>query len=399
MINITDLQQEQKIMPILRLGFRPFFLLGSLFSLFAMLLWVLTLTGNVSIIPLNGVFWWHAHEMLFGFVPAIIAGFLLTAVQTWTGIPSVKGTKLLFLVIVWLLARFLLLLNLDIPLLLVMAIDVLFLPLTAFYLGKPIVHIKQYRNLIFVPVLLLMTIANILTYLPYLGFNPDLLKQGQHGMVLLATMLVAILGGRVVPMFTANGTKTTKVLPVNMLEIAAISSLFIIFLFLITGLTQYPMVLGGLCLFSAAIHTWRNLRWRPWVTTQIPLVWVLHGTMAFIPIGLGLLAIHYLLNSLSLSSALHALTVGVLGGMIIAMMSRVSLGHSGRKLNAKPIIVIGFYCIILSAITRSILVALIPELIMQWWLISGGLWCLAFVCFVWVYFPILTTARLDGRPG
>ncbi len=227
MLNITDNQQEQKITPILRLGFRPFFLFGSLFATVSILFWLLALKGIVVLEPLNGSLWWHSHEMLFGFSSAIIAGFLLTAVQTWTNIPSIKGGQLLALFGLWLTARVMIFFGSEDLVLLIMVLDIAFLPITAFLVGSWIVKIKQYRNLIFIPVLLLMATANFLTYLPSLGFDPSWTNKGLHSMTMLVTFLVAFLGGRVIPMFTANGTRTEKVAPLKWLEFSTLASLFL----------------------------------------------------------------------------------------------------------------------------------------------------------------------------
>jgi uncharacterized protein involved in response to NO len=399
MINITDLKKEEQLLPLLRLGFRPFFLFGSIFAFFAIAVWTLTLAGVISPTPLNGTFWWHSHEMLFGFVPAISAGFLLTAVQTWTGIPSVKGNKLLFLVIVWAAARFLILANIDISIYVVMLIDLSFLPLTGLFLGLPLFKIKQYRNMVFLPVLALMAFANLLSYLPHFGYNSELSTRGFHAMVILTTVMVALLGGRVIPMFTANGTVTQKVLPIKWLELSSMTSLFVILGFFMAGQTQFTLTLSIVCFISGCLHLYRILRWRVWLTFAVPLVWVLHLTIIFIPIGLFMMAAHFAFGTIMLSTALHALTVGVIGGMIIAMMSRVSLGHTGRMLKASPVIVFGFVSILLAAFVRSILTVLIPEYITQIWLVSGALWCVTFACFIWMYLPILSAPRVDGRPG
>jgi uncharacterized protein involved in response to NO len=404
MLNETDLKQENATIPLLRLSFRSFFLFGSLFALFAMFMWLLVISGVAEVSPLNGVHWWHSHEMLFGFVPAIIAGFLLTAVQTWTSVPSIKGNKLLCLLLVWFAARFLIFVDLGVPLWLVMSIDLSFLPLTGYFLAQPLLKIKQYRNMIFLPVLTLMALANFFTYLPLLGITPALTSQefagqGLHAMIILTALLVALLGGRVIPMFTANGTNTPKVLPILGLEASALLSLFIIFLFFITGLTQFSFTLGIICFCSALLNGWRILRWRFWVTFKTPLVWVLHFTMMFVPIGLMMLAVHFIFNTVTLSTALHSITVGVIGGMILAMMSRVSLGHTGRKLIATPIMIAAFIAIILAAIVRSLGIAMLPEFTTQFWLLSGMFWCVAYGGFVWVFLPILSAPRVDGRPG
>ncbi|MCP3863836.1 MULTISPECIES: NnrS family protein [Alteromonadaceae] len=400
MLNIVDNQQEQKITPLLRLGFRPFFLFGSLFATLSIALWLLTLKGVVSVEPLNGMLWWHSHEMLFGFTAAIIAGFLLTAVQTWTNIPSIKGGQLLFLVCLWGLARLLILFGTASMLPLAMITDLVFLPLTAFFVGQRVIRIRQYRNLIFIPVLVLMSVMNLFTYLPSLGFDSAWQARGVHGMTLLVTFLVAFLGGRVIPMFTANGTKTTKVLPIKWLEISALASLVVVLvLLLLKDVGDFNMLTSIACLTAALLHAIRQWRWRIWVTLTVPLVWSLHFTMLFIPIGLGLLSLHFFGANITLSTAIHSLTVGAIGGMILAMMSRVSLGHTGRMLQVGKLMSVAFFAIVISAIVRSIALAIWPQWTIQFWVLAGCLWCLAFGLFFFKYLPVLSAPRVDGRPG
>ena len=225
MLNNNGQKKEQKTLPIFRLGFRVFFLFGSVFALLSMIAWLFYLYGGLTLSPLNGMLWWHSHEMLFGFVTAIVVGFLLTAVQNWTSLPGVHGFTLAALFSIWLAARLLLAINFsfDSPLnpAVIIFTDLAFLPLVALLLGYSLFLIRQYRNMIFIPILLLMTLSNLFTYLPLLGFSPDLSNQGLYSMVLLVVLLVALLGGRVIPMFTANGTGTVKVLPIKWLEISA----------------------------------------------------------------------------------------------------------------------------------------------------------------------------------
>lgn len=399
MINVSKLSDEQNLIPILRLGFRPFFLMGALFAFVAMAIWILSLNNAISVKPLNGMLWWHSHEMLFGFVPAIIAGFLLTAVQTWTGVPSVKGNGLLFIVLIWALARIFILFPVGLPAWWIIALDLAFLPLVGVFLAIPLIKVNQTRNMVFLPILCLMSLANLLTYFPQLGFDNVFNAQGLYAMTMLTTALVALLGGRVIPMFTANGTNTPKVLPKAWLEITSMTSLLIIFIFFAAGLTRFSSLLAAVCAVSALLHFYRCLRWRPWVTLTTPLVWSLHFSMLFIPIGLGLMAVHFWSEPFTLSVAIHSLTVGTIGGMILAMMSRVSLGHSGRPLKAHPVMSIAFIFIICAALIRSIGVAFLPHNMVQLWGLSGILWCAAFACFVIMYFPILSRARADGKPG
>lgn len=398
-MNINEFQKEQQIVPILRLGFRPFFLLGSLFALIAMGVWLLVLKGVITINPLNGPMWWHSHEMLFGFSSAIIAGFLLTAVQTWTNIASPKGTQLLALVSVWLLARFLILFASESLLIVTMVVDIVFLPLTAFVVGIRIIKIRQYRNLVFIPVLSLMAIMNLFTYLPNFGWDAQWSNKGMHGMSILITFLVAFLGGRVIPMFTASGTQTVKVLPLKWLELLCMLSLFLVFFVVVVGDPFMPFFASLLCFSAAIVHLFRQWRWRIWLTLRVPLVWSLHVSMLFIPVGLVLLGTHYLNGLISFSGALHSLTVGVIGGMILAMLSRVSLGHTGRMLKINPIMQCAFIAIVISALVRSLFVAIWPEFTMLFWTTAGVLWCAAFGLFLWVYVPILLSPRVDGKPG
>ncbi len=400
MLHNSEQQKELTMLPLLRLGFRPFFLIGSLFAVLAIVLWVLTLKGALAFQPLNGSLWWHGHEMLFGFASAIVAGFLLTAVQTWTGIRSVKGLSLLALVAVWITARVLLLINPANWMLLTLIIDVAFLPLVAFFVGARVLKVKQYRNVVFIPVLLLMSLMNLFTYLPGLGFEPVWMSRGMYGMTLLVTFLVAFIGGRVIPMFTANGTRTQKVLPIKWLEWSCLVSLVVLFVLMVTGVTRLESKLvAGVCFVAALLHFIRQLRWRPWVTLKVPLVWSLHLTILFIPIGLLLMGMHFLNGLTTLSVAIHSLTVGAIGGMILAMISRVSLGHTGRALQVGWLMSFAFIAIIFSALTRSLAIAIWPQFVIQFWLVSGILWCLAFAGFVWKYLPVLSAPRIDGRTG
>jgi uncharacterized protein involved in response to NO len=212
--------------------------------------------------------------MLFGFLPAIVAGFLLTAycllltaycllltaIQTWTNIPGLKSTKLLYLVLLWVFARVLILFNPSLHIAFIMAIDLSFMPLVAYFLAKPLFKIGQYRNMIFIPVLSLMTLANLLSYLLQFGWPERLNTIGLHAMVVLTTFLVAFLGGRVIPIFTANGNKTTKVAPLKWLDISALSSLAIILIVIASDLKQFSEITAGLCFIAAILHFYRQLR-------------------------------------------------------------------------------------------------------------------------------------------
>lgn len=401
MIQITDMKIEEKMWPLLRQAFRPFFLLGATFSAIAMMLWLWALSGAVQLPVFADVMFWHAHEMLFGFVAAIIVGFLLTAVQNWTGLRATHGKALAILTLVWLLGRLSLLFGAWLPMYVPVAIDLLFLPLAAFLLAIPLVAVKQKRNLFFVPVLLLLTLCNGLMYYGRLTGRFDIQQIGSQNAVMLVTLLMAIVGGRVIPMFTANGTMTQKVQPLLWLDRFALGTLWLIFALQISQLSSLIVDtwLAGLYGLAAVLLAWRCLRWKPWITIRVPLLWSLHIAYWFLPIGLALLAWHYFSGQVTLSTGIHALTAGAMGNMILSMLARVSLGHSGRPLQPKAIMSVAFGLVAIAALLRIFAPWWWPELTFDWYLFAGGAWVLAYLIYVVVYLPILTTPRADGRPG
>jgi uncharacterized protein involved in response to NO len=401
MMQITDLQKEQKIIPLLRLGFRPFFLFGAVFAVISIFIWLLILQGKSDLIPLGGGYWWHLHEMIFGFASAIIAGFLLTAVQNWTGIPGVQNKSLLFLVILWLVARLTLLIPSLLGETITMILDISFLPAVALFLGKPIIKIKQYRNLFFVPLLILFTLINIEFYLALTSPESFSIQLSAYAGVMLITLLMSVMVGRVGPMFTANGTKTPKVISVPWLDKATNGSLAVITFYLLL----HPLyainlqILGGLLISAAIFQGIRIARWRPWITINVPLLWSLHLAVIFISIGLFSIGLSYFIPKLISSHLWHILTIGGMGGLILAMISRVSLGHTGRTLQPPKTMSIAFLLVFISAIARSFLPMIMPESIITIYQISAGVWYLSFGIFIFHYAPMLLKTRLDGRPG
>ncbi|MDT7526008.1 MULTISPECIES: NnrS family protein [Idiomarinaceae] len=401
MIQITDLQIEQKMWPLLRQAFRPMFLLGASFSALAITLWLLVLAQVIELPVYGQTLFWHSHEMIFGFVAAIIVGFLLTAVQNWTGLRATHGRALGILTAVWVLGRLGLLVGAWLPWWLVAAVDLLFLPLAAILLAVPLIAVKQQRNLFFVPVLFLLTLCNALMHFGLQTGQYEIQQLGSQNAVWLVTLLMAIVGGRVLPMFTANGTMTPKAEPIVWLDRIGLGSLWLIFVLNITNFSAMVPALVMALLFatSALALAIRCARWRIWITWKVPLLWSLHVAYWFIPIGLALYALRYAGFPITNSLALHALTAGAMGNMILAMIARVSLGHSGRALQPKPIISAAFMLVIVAAVVRVFVQGLWPELSVYWYALSAFAWVLAYGIYVLVYFPILTTPRPDGRPG
>jgi len=400
-MQITDLQEEQKILPMFRLGFRPFFLGGAVFSLIAITLWILMYKGTVTITPYGGGYWWHIHEMIFGFGSAIIAGFLLTAVQNWTGIPSVKGKPLAALFFLWLAGRLVMLMPELLGTVASALVDLCFLLAVAYVLAKPILAKKQYRNLFFVPLLIMFTIANGEMHLA--SFYPQSVAVSYSGYagILLVLFLMSVMAGRVVPMFTANGTQTTKATPAPLLDKLANGSLLLTMLMLLLHplIGFVPMFFGALLIFAGIFQLIRWLRWRPWVTLGVPLLWSIHFSLKFMWFGLILLGFSYIIDEIPTNHIWHLLTVGAMGGIILAMISRVSLGHSGRPLTPPKLMSVAFAFITISALIRSFGPWIMPEKTLLFIDISGFCWLVAFGLFTFYYAPMLLKAREDGRPG
>ncbi len=401
MMQITDLQKEQKITPLLRLGFRPFFLSGAIFSFIAIILWLLMYKGTVNLLPLGGGYWWHIHEMIFGFGCAIIAGFLLTAIQNWTGVRGAQGSTLLILFLLWLAGRVVVLFPNLLGETLTTLVDLSFLPTVAFILAKPLIAIKQYRNLFFVPLLLLFTVANLEMHLAI--YYPEIFTvtfAGYAG-VMLVIFLMSVMAGRVTPMFTANGTKTPKATPLPWLDKVTNGSLAIAMFSLLlqpaVGFSE--SFFGGLLIIAGIFQTMRWLRWRPWITLGVPLLWSIHISIKFIAYGLIVLGLSYLIPEIPANHVWHLLTVGGMGGLILAMISRVSLGHTGRPLSPPKAMTLAYIFITLAALVRALGPWALPEKTLLFIDISGTFWLLAFGIFIVTYAPMLMSARKDGRPG
>ena len=406
-MQISDLEKELNVPSFFRLGFRPFFLSGAIFSIIAVVLWLLMLKGAITTQPLGGAYWWHIHEMIFGFVAAIVAGFLLTAIQNWTGVPGVKGTPLIALFILWLVARILILMPDLLGSTLTALVDLSFFPVTAYFLAKPIIAIKQYRNLFFVPLLVLFTLANAEMHLSLLYPQTFNLQLSGYAAVMLTVFLMSVMAGRVTPMFTANGTKTEKVLPIAWLEKLANGSLAVCMVMLLL----HPLVgfshtiMGGLFIISGLSQAIRHFRLRPLSTLAVPLLWSLHTALNFIWFGLIVLGVSYLMPAFNegfiivISHVWHILTIGAIGGLILAMISRVSLGHTGRPLTPPKSMIIAFVLISLSALIRAFGPWLLPEESTIFYDVSGFCWIVSFTLFVINYAPFLTQPRKDGHPG
>ena len=397
-MQVIDLNKEEKIIPLFRLAFRPFFLFAALFSIVALSLWGLMWFGQLSFLPYGNWFWWHGHEMLFGFVGAVITGFLLTAVQNWTGQLGLRGLPLLALFAVWLLGRIVLLFPGSLPNLLVAIIDISFLPLVAAVMVFFVVRARLWRNMLFVPVLLILATLNGFMHWAAAGNDVLLYKKLSTTVIFLILFLVSLMGGRVIPMFTANGTNTEKTAPIKWLEITSLVSILLMALGTLISLDATAM--GFLCLLAFASHLIRTLRWRIWITFRVPLLWSLHIACLFLALGFLQLALFHWGFIDDYVSVLHTLTVGSIGLIILAMITRISLGHTGRSLQIGPVMTLAFTALVAATLARAVwpLLASVPPFSMVY-SVSIAFWVLGFAAFIFAYLPILTKPRVDGRPG
>ncbi len=399
-LNIDDNRIALAMPPFFRLAFRPLFFCGTLFSMLVIAWWSYFWLNPFNWQPYGGPVWWHGHEMLFGFGVAIVVGFLLTAVQTWTGVIGLRGKPLALLFIAWLSGRLLIAFGAGLQPWLVMAGDLLFLLFSAIAMAYPVVKARQWRNMIFVPILFLLTLLNGVSHWGVVTNQPQIAQASLHGAIMMFVLIIAILGGRVIPFFTANGAGVTKLPPIRWLEISSITSIIFIASIAFIGFNQVPKsLLLSLSGIAAITNGWRFIRWGGQHCSGIPLLWSLHLAYAFIPLGFVALTLYGANLIDNLSAALHCFTAGAMGGMILAMISRVTLGHTGRPLQPPALIALAYLFILAGALIRVILPSISTEL-SAWAIgIAGAFWFLGYGIYFFYYAPMLVTTRADGRPG
>lgn len=397
MIQITDNAQEQQLLPLFRLGFRPFFLAGALFAIVSMVLWGMLLSGKITLPSQLPSTQWHAHEMLFGFSGAIILGFLLTAVQNWTGYPGLKGKKLAILFILWVLARIAMFLLPPDLFWLTMILELSWMPLAALVLAQAVYHAKQWRNLFFVPLLIVMTLLNAVSLIGFKSYDYIMSQHAIWSMLFLVFFIIAMMGGRVIPFFTSKGTGTEKVQPIQALEYLALVPLLLLAIF--TWFPSLTIISGLLALLAGVANLIRVIRWKPVLTLPVPLLWSLHLSYLLLSAGLIFYALALFVPGFNPTTMIHLTAIAGFGGIILAMISRVSLGHTGRPLIASKWMSIAFAATAISGLVRMIFPFLMPDLILMAYWISILFWCSAFSLFVLFYAKMLLSARLDKRPG
>lgn len=377
------------------LGFRPFFLFSAFLAPLLVVLWLLQLTGNITLSSYYSPAGWHAHEMLFGYTVAVIAGFLLTATGNWTGMKMINGWQLALLSVVFLLGRFSPFMS-SLSYHTIAAIDLAFIPLVAFLIAVPVIKAKQWSNIIFVPLLLAMALANLTVHLSVLGYINISVVTGSRVMLYLVVFLIVVMGGRVIPFFTEKGVNGVTTKKWGWIE--RLSPISIILVAITDVIYGDKILTAYVALLAATIHFIRLLGWYSNKIWKVPLVWILQVAYAWFVVGFIIQGLAIFSVEKSLLSY-HAFTIGGIGIMTLGMMARVSLGHTGREMILNNAMFLSFILINISAIVRVIIPIFLPVYYMHLIQYSGWLWILAFTIYLVVYLPMWIHPRVDGRPG
>ncbi|WP_077676412.1 NnrS family protein [Salinivibrio proteolyticus] len=394
LLNVTDKQKEEKIPPVVRLGFRPFFLFGALYSCVVIVIWAgLYVHPNAFSLTVPSL-WWHAHEMLFGFAMAIVGGFLMTAVQNWTGVPGTRGLKLFVVFMLWLAAR--LSFWVDVPIWSSLALDTLFIICITWSVGHRVVVTKRRRNYLFIPILAMAAALNTLSYGVLLGYVSLPINQVWHSTLLWYMMLIGVMGGRVIPFFTEKKLSVEIPSLPEWLELA-INISFLLLIGVTLALGTDNTVARGLLLLMGIAQGVRLLRWQGWRAYSEPMLLSLHVFYLFLPLGLLLKAV--VTDPWASQLIWHLFAIGALGGVILAMITRVTLGHTGRNVYQGPRFAWLFCMLFLSALVRVVGIWLWPSYTLALVSASALLWTISYGWFVLCFGPMLVKARADGAVG
>jgi uncharacterized protein involved in response to NO len=379
--------------PLLRLGFRPFYLGAAVFACLAIPMWVLLFLGRTSLVPVLPPPLWHAHEMLFGFAAAVIVGFLMTAGKAWTGLPTPRGIALAAMVLVWLAAR---ISAWAAPYPVYAALDLMLLPVAAIMLVRLLTRAGNRRNLPLAGLLGLLTLANLVFHLSVLRYLTLPPVQALYAALALVVLIETVMAGRVIPAFTMGAIPglRLKVDPTRE-KAAALASVAALAWWVFAPVHIVGAVLLAL---AAALQVARLIAWKPWRTRGRPILWILHLSYAWIPVGFVLLSLNQL-GWISASAGIHALAVGATGGLIIGMVTRTARGHTGRPLLASPLEVAAYALVMFAALLRVLVPLVASQVLVVSVIVAAGAWALAFALYLALYTPWLLRARLDGKDG
>lgn len=378
--------------PLLRLGFRPFYLLGAAFAALSVPLWIAHLYGWLRLSS-NITVGWHAHEMVFGFAVAVIIGFMYTAGRNWTGLWTPRGRTLAAICALWLAGRVAMLFGGGASAAL---IDLAFLPVAAFPLYQVLRRAGNKRNMMLIVLLGLLTAANAgyhAAALAWISGSPlEFVKAG----ILVIVVIEAIIGGRVIPMFTRNGAPGTEPV-INARRDRIVMGATVAAALGFAADLPAPLT-AALAAAAAVAQATRLIGWKPLASLRQPLLWILHLSYGWIPIGFALMALHAL-GAVPESAALHALAVGSMAGLIVGMITRTALGHTGRPLRAGRIEIAMYLLIQAGAVARLVAALGMDGSGMIALVTAAVCWSAAFGLYLALYGPYLFAARIDGREG
>jgi uncharacterized protein involved in response to NO len=379
---------------ILSYGFRPLFLLAGAWSAAAMVVWVAMLTGHLTLPSAFDMITWHAHELLYGYLPAVVAGFLLTAVPNWTGRLPVTGTPLLVLALTWLAGRAAILFSLQLGPIVAAILDLSFLALLALVIGREVIAGRNWRNLKVLVLVVLLFCGNALFHAEAARGGAAFGGYGARLGIGVAIFLIMLIGGRIVPSFTRNwlARRAPGRLPVTPDRFDAASMLVAAAALLLWIAAPETPVTAVLCLVAGGLHVWRLARWAGDRTPAEPLVLILHIGYAFVPLGFLAVGVAALLPAtIPAGTALHAWTAGAVGVMTLAVMTRSTLGHAGRPLHASSGTVLVYLCVIAAAVLRIVAgLGPAPQALLY---LAAAAWIAAFASFVVLYGPLLVLPR------
>lgn len=383
----------------LQLGFRPFFAAGLGFGAISMFLWMLLyLNGWTLPNKEYASMTWHAHEMIFGFAMAVVAGFLLTAIRNWTNIQTIRRTPLLLLALVWLAARIAPFTGLDSSLLWAAIFDLLFGFALFIAALHPVVKSKQWKQMGIVSKLLLMLLANLAFYLGLFGIIEDGGHAGLYSGLYLILALVLTMARRMIPFFVEKAVGAP--FQARNYRWIDISSLILFLAFAISDIidpfSQLTAILG---LLQFLLHSIRLKLWHHADIWKKPLLWVLYLAYVWLTLGF-LLKAGSIWFGLSPYAAIHSFAYGGIGMITLGMMARVTLGHTGRNVFDPPKQLNTIFLLIaVGTIFRVIVPLLLPSWYTYWIATAQILWIAGFTYIFVIYLPMLIKARVDGRPG
>lgn len=385
---------------ILAYGFRPFFLLAGLYGVLSMAFWLLVLAGGPDVSPTIAPELWHGHEMLFGFAAAAVSGFLLTSVPSWTNSPPATGPWLALPVVLWIAGRAAMWLAGVLPPVVTAVADLSLIPVLFLMVGPRILGCGQRRNYIFLVLLGVLFAANLLFHLEALGVSGDTARSGLKLAVYGYILMLSVVAGRIIPFFTANTLKQqgedVEIRPNPVLEILA---LVVMAAYMASDLAEVAeSIRGGLAFATLPILLLRMANWRTAKTLGIPILWIIHLGYLWLPVGFASLGAAHLGAAVPITMGLHALTTGAVGTIVMAVMTRAGLGHTGRPL-VVPWPIVGAYLLVtLAALFRT--AAPLSDAGYDILIIAAaGAWSAAYGVFTVVYWPLLTRPRIDGKPG